>query len=129
MIVVTFPWHYVGILGMPRRMAYFDYTHPALSPDAFYVTVTFLGGLLLVASAALFILVLVRGHLGGRITLPEFRFSAPVHATTRVPVALNGFALWIALMIGLTVVNYGYPIVQLMALPQTSVPAVPSVVK
>jgi cytochrome c oxidase subunit 1 len=46
-----------------------------------------------------------------------------------VPVALNGFALWIALMIGLTVVNYGYPIVQLMALPQTSVPAVSSVVK
>lgn len=129
MLVVTFPWHYVGILGMPRRMAYFDYTHPALSPDAIYVTVTFLGGLLLVASAALFILVLVRGHLGSRITLPEFRFSAPVRPTARVPVALNGFALWIALMIGLTVVNYGYPIVQLMALPQTSVPAVPSVVK
>jgi cytochrome c oxidase subunit 1 len=27
-------------------------------------------------------------------------------------------------MIGLTVVNYGYPIAQLLALPQTSVPAV-----
>jgi cytochrome c oxidase subunit I len=129
MIVVTFPWHIVGILGMPRRMAYFDYGHPALAPQAVYVTVTFFGGLLLVASAVLFILVLVRGHLGSRITLPEFRFSAPVHAVTRVPVALNGFALWIALMIGLTVVNYGYPIVQLMALPQTSVPAVPSGVK
>jgi cytochrome c oxidase subunit 1 len=129
MLVVTFPWHYVGILGMPRRMAYFDYSHPALAPQAIYVTVTFVGGLLLVASAVLFILVLVRGHLANRVTLPEFRFSAPVHATTRVPVALNSFALWIALMIGLTAVNYGYPIVQLMALPQTSVPAVPSVVK
>ena len=129
MLVMTFPWHIVGILGMPRRMAYFDYSHPALTPQAIYVTVTFFGGLLLVASAVLFILVLVRGHLGNRITLPEFRFSTPVHATTRVPVALNSFALWIALMIGLTVVNYGYPIAQLMALPQTSVPAVPSVVK
>ena len=29
-----------------------------------------------------------------------------------------------ALMIGLTVANYGYPIAQLMALPQTNVPAV-----
>ena len=31
MIVTTFPWHWVGILGMPRRMAYFDYSGPALS--------------------------------------------------------------------------------------------------
>jgi cytochrome c oxidase subunit 1 len=24
MIVLTFPWHWVGILGMPRRMAFYD---------------------------------------------------------------------------------------------------------
>jgi cytochrome c oxidase subunit I len=41
-----------------------------------------------------------------------------------VPVALNSFGLWLALMIGLTVVNYGFPIGQLMALGETSVPAV-----
>lgn len=129
MIVMTFPWHIVGILGMPRRMAYFDYDHPAITPQAIYVTITFFGGLMLLVSAILFVVVLVRGHLGTRIALPEFRFSMPVHATTRVPVALNSFALWLALMIGLTVVNYGYPIVQLMALEQTSVPAVPIGVK
>jgi cytochrome c oxidase subunit I len=47
-----------------------------------------------------------------------------VHMPVRIPVALNSFGLWLALMIGLTVVNYGYPIAQLMALPQTNVPAV-----
>ena len=26
MIVLTFPWHCVGILGMPRRMAFYDYS-------------------------------------------------------------------------------------------------------
>ena len=31
MIVLTFPWHYVGILGMPRRMAYYDYSGPAIA--------------------------------------------------------------------------------------------------
>ena len=31
MIVLTFPWHYVGILGMPRRMAFYDYTDPAIA--------------------------------------------------------------------------------------------------
>jgi cytochrome c oxidase subunit I len=41
-----------------------------------------------------------------------------------VPRALNGFALWIGLMVGLTVVNYGFPIVQLASLPQSSVPVV-----
>jgi len=59
------------------------------------------------------------------IELPEFRFSQPVHAAGRLPAALNSFALWLALMIGLSVVNYGYPISQLIALKQTSVPAVP----
>ena len=42
----------------------------------------------------------------------------------RMPAALNSFALWLALMIGLTVVNYGYPIAQLVALKETIVPAV-----
>jgi cytochrome c oxidase subunit 1 len=129
MLVATFPWHFVGILGMPRRMAYFDYSHSAVAPQAIYVTVSVIGGLLLLASAVLFVLILVRGHLGNHITLPEFRFSMPVHATTKMPAALNGFSLWLALMIGLTVVNYGYPIGQLMALNQSSVPAVPIVVK
>jgi hypothetical protein len=40
----------------------------------------------------------------------------------RLPVALNGFALWLTLMIDLTIVNYGYPIAQLLALMATSFP-------
>jgi cytochrome c oxidase subunit 1 len=78
-----------------------------------------------VISGLLFLLVLVGGHRSAAISLPEFRFSQPVHTVGRVPVALNGYALWLALMIGLSVVNYGYPIGQLMALKETSVPAVP----
>jgi cytochrome c oxidase subunit 1 len=127
MIVVTFPWHYVGILGMPRRMAYFDYSHPAISPEALSVVITFFGGLLLVASAVLFIIILLRGHIGNRITMPMFQFSVSVHPPTRVPAALNSFALWITLMIALSIVNYGYPIAQLITLEQTSVPAIPMV--
>lgn len=129
MIVATFPWHYVGILSIPRRMAYFDYTDPAIAPQALSVTVTFFGGLLLVASGILFVIVLLRGHAGPRVALPEFRFSMAVHQPARVPVALNSFALWISLMIALTVVNYGYPIVKLATSSETSVPAVPVGVK
>jgi cytochrome c oxidase subunit 1 len=125
MLVLTFPWHVVGVMGMPRRMAYFDYSNPEIAPQAITVIMSFIGGLMLVVSGILFVFVLLRGHMSERITLPEFRFSQPVHAEGRLPVALNSFALWLALMIGLSVVNYGYPIGQLMALKETSVPAVP----
>jgi cytochrome c oxidase subunit 1 len=125
MIVLTFPWHVVGVMGMPRRMAYFDYSNPEIAPQAITVTLSTIGGLLLVISGLLFLLVLARGHRSAAISLPEFRFSQPVHAVGRVPVALNGYALWLALMIGLSVLNYGYPIGQLIALKETSVPAVP----
>lgn len=125
MLVLTFPWHVVGVMGMPRRMAYFDYSNPEIAPQAAAVIMSFIGGLLLVVSGILFLLVLLRGHMSERIMLPEFRFSQPVHAEGRLPLALNSFALWLALMIGLSLVNYGYPIGQLMALKETSVPAVP----
>jgi cytochrome c oxidase subunit 1 len=38
---------------------------------------------------------------------------------------LNGFGLWVAMMIGLTVVNYGYPIAQLASLKEAYVPVIP----
>jgi cytochrome c oxidase subunit 1 len=125
MIILTFPWHVVGVMGMPRRMAYFDYSNPDLAPMAITVTLSTIGGALLVISGVLFLLVLLRGHRSRLVELPEFRFSQAVHPVARVPVALNGYALWLALMIGLSVVNYGYPISQLIALKQTSVPAIP----
>jgi cytochrome c oxidase subunit 1 len=124
MIVTTFPWHYVGILGMPRRMAYFDFTSAALQPQAFSVTISTFGSLLLVLSGALFLLVLIQGQFGARIEAGLYRFSTAIHPPTRIPAALNGYALWLALMIGLTVTNYGFPIAQLARRSDTSVPAV-----
>jgi cytochrome c oxidase subunit 1 len=47
-----------------------------------------------------------------------------VHEPRTLPVALNGFALWLTLMVALTVMNYGYPIAQLMASNNT-VPVIP----
>jgi cytochrome c oxidase subunit I len=123
MIVTTFPWHWVGILGMPRRMAYFDYGDPAVATQAFSVTLSAIGGFILVASGALFILVLVRGQRAPRADSGVYRFALALHPPLSVP-ALNSYALWIALMVGLTVTNYGYPIVQLALRKDTSVPAV-----
>src|SRR5687767_3672979 len=43
MLVTTLPWHFVGLLGAPRRMAWFDYSHPALQPQAITVTISAAG--------------------------------------------------------------------------------------
>ena len=124
MIVTTFPWHYVGILGMPRRMAFYDYANPAISPQAFSVSMSVIGGFILLTSGALFLTVLVRGQMAANCEAGAYRFSVPLHMPARIPAALNSFGLWLALMIGLTIVNYGYPIAQLMVLKETNVPAV-----
>jgi cytochrome c oxidase subunit 1 len=124
MIVTTFPWHYVGILGMPRRMAFYDYANPAISPQALSVSISAFGGLLLLISGFMFLVVLIRGQMAPRRDEGGYRFAVAVHPPVHLPVALNSFGLWLALMIGLTVVNYGFPIAQLMALKETNVPAV-----
>lgn len=54
---------------------------------------------------------------------PPFTFS--VAAQPSVPPPLNGFALWVGTMIALTVVNYGWPIAQIVVLPDAYVPIVP----
>ncbi|MGT2469832.1 b(o/a)3-type cytochrome-c oxidase subunit 1 [Paraburkholderia terrae] len=124
MMVVTLPWHYVGLLGAPRRMAYYDYSNPAIAPQAVWVAVSAFGGLILVISGLLFLYILAKAQFGAIEQPKQFRFSAPVHPVERVPAALNSFGLWVALMIGLTIVNYSVPIAQLLGLQQTSVPAV-----
>jgi cytochrome c oxidase subunit 1 len=127
MLVLTLPWHLVGLMGMPRRMAYYDYSDPALASQAWTVTMSTIGGALVVASALLFVWVLARASLSRHraSAVASYTFSRAVHEEARVPVALNSFGLWIAMMIALTVVNYGYPIVQLASLKQASVPIIP----
>lgn len=124
MLVTTFPWHYVGILGMPRRMAYFDYSSPAVASDAIFVSISVVGAIILVVSGLLFLAILIRGAVARRAAPGRYSFSIAVHQPKTLPVALNSFSLWVALMIGLTFVNYGFPIAQLIALKNTSVPAV-----
>jgi cytochrome c oxidase subunit I len=124
MMVVTLPWHYVGLLGAPRRMAYYDYSAPGLEQQAIWVAMSAIGGFVLVISGVLFIYILAKSQFGPLTQPKEFRFSLATHPVDHVPAALNSFGLWVGLMIALTVVNYSVPIFQLLRLQQTSVPAV-----
>ncbi len=105
-------------------MAFYDYTDPAIAAQAASVTMSVIGGAILVLSGALFLIVLARGQTALRTEPGAYRFSVAVHPPRALPAALNGFGLWLGLMVGLTIVNYGFPIVQLLATPGTAVPAV-----
>jgi cytochrome c oxidase subunit 1 len=124
MITLTFPWHYAGLLGMPRRMAFYDYSAPGGDTQALTVIMSVIGGAILVVSAGLFIAVLVRNHRAERIEPAPYTFSKPVHEPVNLPWALNGLGLWVGLMIALTLTNYGFPIAQLIRLHEAQVPAV-----
>src|SRR3954469_17274176 len=125
MLVLSMPWHLVGLLGMPRRMAYYDYSHPDLQPQAWTVTVSTFGGLVLLVSGALLVYILATGRRRVDAQVPRFTFSRTAPPGGATPAALNGFALWIAMMIALTLVNYAFPIVQLALLNDAYVPVVP----
>jgi cytochrome c oxidase subunit 1 len=125
MMVLSMPWHLVGLLGMPRRMAYYDYTHPALQPQAWTVTASALGGFVLLGSGILLVYILATSHRRPAAAVEPFTFSKPAHPGGHTPALLNRFGLWVAMMVGLTVVNYGYPILQLASLKEASVPVVP----
>jgi cytochrome c oxidase subunit I len=124
MLVLSLPWHWVGLLGMPRRMAYYDYSHPALHPQAWTVVASTIGGLIMVVSAVIFVFILATARRRSTTPAP-YTFSEAIHPTQHTPVALNSLGLWVAMMIALTVVNYGYPIVQLASIPEASVPVIP----
>jgi cytochrome c oxidase subunit 1 len=83
-----------------------------------------MGGLLLVISAVLFVFILASARRHAAMPAP-FTFSEAIHPPVHTPVALNSLGLWVAMMIALTIVNYGFPIVQLASIPEASVPVIP----
>ncbi len=124
MLITTIPWHVAGLMGQPRRVAIFDYNIPVVARTAALVDVSVLGGVVLLISAILLILVLVRSHFGEKTVEQPLRYALAVISPTRLAAALNGFALWNAIVLVLMLVAYGYPIGQfLFVLKPHSAPA------
>jgi cytochrome c oxidase subunit 1 len=86
------------------------------------VILSVIGGAILLLSAILLIVVLVRSQLGERQLAAPLRYALAVNPPKFVPASLNGFALWNAIVLVLMVVAYGYPIGQSFIL-KSSVPA------
>ena len=123
MLLTTIPWHIAGIMGQPRRAAAFDYADPAMARIGPLVTLSVVGGLVLLVSATLLIYILVRSQFGARVTSETLRYALAVNPPMHVPASLNSFGLWNAILAVLMLVAYGYPIGQFYLIKPHSVPA------
>ena len=126
MLIVTLPWHVVGLMGQPRRMSYYDYTDPALAPQAIWVALSAVGGFVLVLSTLLLVGMLLASFRRGISVQPPLRFSLAIDPPRSLPASLNGFGVWVVLVAALTVTNYGFPIAQALAARGSAVAAFPT---
>jgi cytochrome c oxidase subunit 1 len=111
-MVTTLPWHALGLFGQPRRVATFDYTNPAIAFWGPWTIVSVIGGFIMLAAALLLVWNLATLYRGSTAVDRRMRYALAVHPPRRLPSALNGFALWNALVLFLMVMAYGYPIAQ-----------------
>jgi len=117
MMVMTLPWHWLGLQGQWRRVANFNYADPIIAAWGPWVIVSLFGGLVLLLSALLFVRNLAALH---RSPMPHAQrplYALAVHPPHRVPAALNGFGLWNVLVLVLMLLAYGYPIAQFVIEP------------
>ena len=122
MMIATLPWHVTGLMGLPRRVAVFDYNDPFVAQMGPLVIVSVIGGAILLVSALLLIVILARSHIGEMRLEAPLRYALAVNPPRAVPASLNGFALWNVIVLVLMVFAYGYPIGQFFIL-KSKVPA------
>jgi cytochrome c oxidase subunit I len=122
MMIATLPWHITGLMGQPRRVAVFDYSDPFVARMGPLVIISVIGGAILLVSAILLIVILVRSQLGERRLEAPLRYALAVNPPKTVPASLNGFALWNTILLVLMLFAYGYPIGQFFIL-KSKVPA------
>jgi cytochrome c oxidase subunit I len=117
MMVMTLPWHWLGLQGQWRRVANFNYADPIIATWGPWVTISLGGGLTLMLSALLFVRNLAVLHRSPVSMRAEPLYAVAVHPPRHVPAALNGFGLWNVLVLVLMLMSYGFPIGQFVISP------------
>ena len=117
MLVLTMPWHALGLLGQPRRISSAPYDSPLVARWDPHEAAMIVGGLILLVSSILFILNLVLSHMTKRQEhVSDDEWAEAVHPPLSVPKPMNGFVLWNGILAVWMVVAYGVPITQLLIL-------------
>ncbi|WP_051640868.1 cbb3-type cytochrome c oxidase subunit I [Thiomicrorhabdus sp. Milos-T2] len=118
MWVTTIPWHYLGIIGQPRRVdtlqAYQQAPELVASWD-FSMLIMNAGALTLLFSGLLFVYLLIRSTMSGRVAdgaEREVEYAEAIHQPFKVPNLLNSLTFWNWAMFFYLIASYGYPVLQ-----------------
>lgn len=113
MLVLTLPWHLLGLAGQPRRIGVPPYSDDITVPWQPYEFLMFVGGVILFVSAILMVLNLFMSHLQEKVAQPEvMEYAEPMHKNLNIPKLLNGFGFWTTVIFVYMIASYGYPILQ-----------------
>lgn len=117
MMITTIPWHWLGLKGQWRRVAEFNYADPVIASWGPYVIVSFIGGVILVFSALMFVWNLLTLQRGPLSVVVPMSYAVALYPPRRVPRMLNGFASWNVVVLVLMLIAYGFPIAQFFIEP------------
>lgn len=114
MIILTTPWHVLGLLGQPRRISEVTYNSILTLTWQPYELVMILGGLILLGSAGMFIYNLYKTQFNTTDEVFDgvVEYAEPIHPVTAIPDYLNGFSLWNKVIAVLMAISFGVPILQ-----------------
>jgi cytochrome c oxidase subunit 1 len=116
MLVLTLPWHYIGMLGQPRRISSSPYDSPLVAQWAPHEAAMIVGGLILLLSAFMLVYNLIKTH-GSSEQVLVMEYAEAIHPAPRVPALLNGFGFWSLVIVVYIAASYGYPIAQFFLNP------------
>ena len=113
MLVLTLPWHQLGIAGQPRRISSTPYDEAFVNAWLTSEGIMIVGGAILVISALMLVFNLYRTHGNAQAeTNLTVEYAEPLHSIQRMPHLMNSFGFWVLLIVVYMMASYGYPIAQ-----------------
>jgi len=117
MLVLTLPWHQLGIAGQPRRISSTPYDESLVQSWLTSEALMIIGGLILFLSALMLVIVLFKTHGNSLVAENrEVEYAESLHPVQRMPHLMNSFGFWVGLIVVYMVASYGYPILQFFLL-------------
>jgi len=112
MALFSFSNHITGLRGMPRRVYEASYGGSAIAANWKILTgVSALGGLLLFASAAFFVLVVLGTWLAGKKQTPEpIEWAEPLEPIAAKSTWLDRYGLWTVVAVVVILIAYAVPL-------------------
>ncbi len=116
-LVLTLPWHQLGLAGQPRRISSTPYDESLVQAWVTSELIMIVGGVILLVSALMLVYNLMKTHGNAEAEANlEVEYAEALHPVARMPRLMNGLAFWTGIVVIYLIASYGYPILQFFIL-------------